>query len=366
MALVALYVKVFRRTPEKIYKWVPLSQNAELGSLAYPMVLVQIPMFNERELLSLLEKLIALCIAPGFIRCQSEQCAHLHDSTDITIRELVQEEYYEPPPPPEFLIRTIPFLVHNPALALVQARWKFVNANECMRTRIQEMSSNYHFKVEQQSGSSAMAFFGFNGTAGVWRILAINEAGGWKERTTVEDMDLAVRATLHGWKFVYVGDLKVRSEENGNGYSNGQEGVFAEEALLAVQLLLREKDRLPRRDLLLLLHRDPGLLLLPRSCHSQNGVCLLYVPTAITLLNSIGTPRSLHLTVIWMFFIGLLEAGRANEWVITDKRGDASKTKQASTAARRLPDEIWKRFHLLEMGMGGLLLTCACYDCRPQ
>ncbi|RRT63915.1 hypothetical protein B296_00009665 [Ensete ventricosum] len=47
------------------------------------------------------------------------------------------------------------------------------------------------------------------GTAGVWRILAINEAGGWKERTTVEDMDLAVRATLHGWKFVYVGDLKV-------------------------------------------------------------------------------------------------------------------------------------------------------------
>lgn len=47
------------------------------------------------------------------------------------------------------------------------------------------------------------------GTAGVWRIIAINEAEGWKERTTVEDMDLAVRATLQGWKFVYVGDVKV-------------------------------------------------------------------------------------------------------------------------------------------------------------
>jgi len=47
------------------------------------------------------------------------------------------------------------------------------------------------------------------GTAGVWRISAINEAGGWKERTTVEDMDLAVRASLKGWKFVYVGSLKV-------------------------------------------------------------------------------------------------------------------------------------------------------------
>lgn len=47
------------------------------------------------------------------------------------------------------------------------------------------------------------------GTAGVWRIQAINDAGGWKDRTTVEDMDLAVRASLKGWKFVFVGDLMV-------------------------------------------------------------------------------------------------------------------------------------------------------------
>lgn len=47
------------------------------------------------------------------------------------------------------------------------------------------------------------------GTAGVWRISALNEAGGWKDRTTVEDMDLAVRASLKGWKFVYVGDVQV-------------------------------------------------------------------------------------------------------------------------------------------------------------
>ena len=47
------------------------------------------------------------------------------------------------------------------------------------------------------------------GTAGVWRTVAIKEAGGCKDRTTVEDMDLAVRATLKGWKFVYVGDVRV-------------------------------------------------------------------------------------------------------------------------------------------------------------
>jgi cellulose synthase/poly-beta-1,6-N-acetylglucosamine synthase-like glycosyltransferase len=38
----------------------------------------------------------------------------------------------------------------------------------------------------------------------------MNEAGGWKDRTTVEDMDLAVRAGLKGWKFVYLNDLGVR------------------------------------------------------------------------------------------------------------------------------------------------------------
>lgn len=38
---------------------------------------------------------------------------------------------------------------------------------------------------------------------------ALVDAGGWKDRTTVEDMDLAVRASLRGWKFVFVGDLAV-------------------------------------------------------------------------------------------------------------------------------------------------------------
>ncbi|PHT61147.1 putative mannan synthase 11, partial [Capsicum annuum] len=112
-------------------------------------------------------------------------------------------------PESDFLLRTVPFLVHNPEIGLVQARWKFVNSDECLLTRMQEMSLDYHFKVGQEVGSATHAFFGFNGTAGVWRISALNEAGGWKDRTIVEDMDLAVRAGLKGWKFVYVGDLKV-------------------------------------------------------------------------------------------------------------------------------------------------------------
>lgn len=38
-----------------------------------------------------------------------------------------------------------------------------VNADECLMTRLQEMSLDYHFKIEQEAGSSMFAFFGFNG-----------------------------------------------------------------------------------------------------------------------------------------------------------------------------------------------------------
>lgn len=38
----------------------------------------------------------------------------------------------------------------------------------------------------------------------------MEQAGGWHhDRTTVEDMDLAVRAGLLGWKFVFLNDLMV-------------------------------------------------------------------------------------------------------------------------------------------------------------
>lgn len=38
-----------------------------------------------------------------------------------------------------------------------------VNSDECLLTRMQEMSLDYHFTVEQEVGSATHAFFGFNG-----------------------------------------------------------------------------------------------------------------------------------------------------------------------------------------------------------
>lgn len=94
-------------------------------------------------------------------------------------------------------------------VGLVQARWSFVNKDENLLTRLQNINLCFHFEVEQQVNGMFINFFGFNGTAGVWRIKALEDAGGWLERTTVEDMDIAVRAHLKGWKFVFLNDVEV-------------------------------------------------------------------------------------------------------------------------------------------------------------
>ena len=50
------------------------------------------------------------------------------------------------------------------------------------------------------------------GAAGVWRRAAIMQVGGWKSRTTVEDMDLSLRTFLAGWKAVFLANVTCVNE----------------------------------------------------------------------------------------------------------------------------------------------------------
>ena len=59
---------------------------------------------------------------------------------------------------------------------------------------------------------AAACFFNFNGTAGMWRRQAIDEAGGWQHDTLTEDTDLSYRAQLKGWKFIYLQDVECPAE----------------------------------------------------------------------------------------------------------------------------------------------------------
>ena len=49
MGIVIILVKLFWKKPEKRYNWEPMKDDLEAGNSTFPLVLIQIPMFNERE-----------------------------------------------------------------------------------------------------------------------------------------------------------------------------------------------------------------------------------------------------------------------------------------------------------------------------
>src|SRR4249919_2731330 len=114
-------------------------------------------------------------------------------------------------PTPDFLIRLIPHFT-DAGVGMVQARWGHINRDYSLLTRIQAILLDGHFVLEHGGRNRAGRFFNFNGTAGVWRRRAIDEAGGWQHDTLTEDLDLSYRAQLRGWRFVFVPELIAPAE----------------------------------------------------------------------------------------------------------------------------------------------------------
>jgi len=105
-------------------------------------------------------------------------------------------------PPPDFLRRTLPHFA-DPGVAVVQTRWGHLNRDFSLLTVAQALGIDGHFAVEQAARARSGLFLNFNGTAGVWRRTAIDDAGGWTHDTLTEDLDLSYRAQLRGWRIEY-------------------------------------------------------------------------------------------------------------------------------------------------------------------
>jgi len=114
-------------------------------------------------------------------------------------------------PSPDFLKRTLPHF-QNPRVAFVQTRWDHLNRDYSFLTQLQALSIDAHFAVEQFSRSHGGYWFNFNGTAGVWRRAALDDAGGWTADTLTEDLDVSYRAFLRGWDARYLRDVPVSAE----------------------------------------------------------------------------------------------------------------------------------------------------------
>ena len=114
-------------------------------------------------------------------------------------------------PPPQWLNQVVHHFA-EPGVGMVQTRWTHLNRNYSFLTQVEAILLDGHFVLEHGGRSRAGVYFNFNGTAGMWRRVAIDEAGGWQHDTLTEDTDLSYRAQLKGWKFKYLQDVECPAE----------------------------------------------------------------------------------------------------------------------------------------------------------
>ena len=105
-------------------------------------------------------------------------------------------------PPPAIVRQMLPYFT-DPQVGVVQGRWTWLNRHYSNLTEVEAIMLDGHFVIEHGARNFSGRFFNFNGTAGMWRRAAIEDAGGWEHDTLTEDTDLSYRAQMKGWRFVY-------------------------------------------------------------------------------------------------------------------------------------------------------------------
>ena len=213
-----------------------------------PQVAVQLPVFNEKTVVKRLIKAVAELDYPreklhiqvlddsldetvgicaqevAQLKGQGYRVDHLHREERTGYKAGALEEGMEKTSADLFLILDADFMPEkdllrrlvphfsNEKVGMVQARWGHQNRNDSLLTRLQALFLDGHLIIEQTSRYRTGHLFNFNGTAGMWRRAAIEEAGGWERDTITEDMDLSYRSQLKGWKFIFLKDVLVPAE----------------------------------------------------------------------------------------------------------------------------------------------------------
>ncbi len=220
----------------------------EMAASAWPRVTVQLPIFNERYVIERLIETVAQFDYPReLLEIQvlddstdatqevARECVERHQTLGVPITYIHRDnrEGFKAGalqeglksaigefvaifdadfiPPADFLRRTVPYFT-SPRIAMVQTRWSYINRDHSKLTEVEAILLDGHFAIEHSSRFRSGLFFNFNGTAGIWRRAAIEDAGGWQHDTLTEDTDLSYRAQIRGWKFLYLPEIECPSE----------------------------------------------------------------------------------------------------------------------------------------------------------
>lgn len=206
----------------------------------YPSVTIQLPIYNERYVISrLIDQVVKIdypkakleiqvlddsddetaeIIADkvNFYRSQNFNIKHIRRSKRVGFKAgalaaglqnsegdfiaIFDADFL---PSADFLTQTLPYF-EQPDIGMVQTRWSYINPSYSLFTALQAFGLNAHFSVEQAGRNSSNLFINFNGTGGIWRKTCIVDGGGWSADTLSEDLDLSYRCQFKGWKMKYL------------------------------------------------------------------------------------------------------------------------------------------------------------------
>ncbi|HET9948809.1 MAG TPA: glycosyltransferase [Longimicrobiales bacterium] len=228
---------------------------AQLDDAEAPTVTIQIPLYNER---TTAEQIVRAAAAQDYprdrfdvqvlddstdetreivartvaeLRCQGVRIEHLHrtdrrgykagalaaglERTDAEFLALFDADFV---PEPNFLRKLLleQRAFDDPKVAFVQARWAWNGPVKGLFTAALALLLDRHFFVQKPTRAYVGQVTTFNGSAGIWRRSAVEEAGGWSSETLTEDLDLSFRCALRGWEGRYVHDVAVANELPGH------------------------------------------------------------------------------------------------------------------------------------------------------
>jgi cellulose synthase/poly-beta-1,6-N-acetylglucosamine synthase-like glycosyltransferase len=315
----------------------PAQPSPYSGADFLPYVTVQLPVYNEPRVI---ERLIASVAALEYPRDRLE-IQVLDDSTDSTtataeaaaarfrtlgvdIRvlhrdrrrgckagaladgllrargELIAVFDADFVPPPDFLARMVPHF-REPDVGMVQARWTHLNRHESYLTEAQAVLLDAHFVLEHAVRQQCGHFFNFNGTAGLWRRRAIEDAGGWSDETLTEDLDLSYRAQLAGWRFVFDPHSTAPAELPADLHAlQGQQRRWTKGAIQCARKLLPRvlREQRNRRLRLEAVHHLTANLVYPLIL----VLGILMVPLMVLMPAASQVPLALHVGVVVLGF----------------------------------------------------------------
>ncbi len=224
-----------------LYKNKKKEKPPDLGQ--YPMVTIQLPVYNELYVVERLirkvaeidypkdrfeiqvlddsndetTKIIERCVndlkGQGFdinflhrSKREGYKAGALRDGMKYARGEFIAVFDADFLPDPNFLKKCMPYF-SDQSVGMVQTRWGHINEDYSVLTKTLSIGIDGHFQIEQSTRYCEGLFLNFNGTAGVWRRRCIEYAGGWQDDTLTEDLDLSYRAQLMGWRLVFLDEV---------------------------------------------------------------------------------------------------------------------------------------------------------------